>query len=243
MPDWKEFEQLVARLHAACLPNAVVEHNVKLFGRRSNRMRQIDVLIRTTTGPYTTLIAIECKQKARAVGIGQVDEFSAKLSDIGAIQGIMIARKFDAGAKSAALSHNIRLLSYREAERTDWQRLLRDWAPFYLVKVEFTALPEFVDSLSREVPLEAVIEDTDGSTLGMLRDFYDDVNTAIRHDSSKLGELILNAKLKKTWVLSWDGDRQEISGFRFVGTKSIREYMVNVGLAAGHVIETLTGRR
>jgi hypothetical protein len=65
----RDLEILVAKIQKLLAPNAEVLHDVKLRGRKSNRMRQIDVLVRDRVGQYEILIIIDCKDYQRPVSV------------------------------------------------------------------------------------------------------------------------------------------------------------------------------
>ena len=46
-PEWKQLEILIAKIQQELAPEATVSHNVKLMGRQSETLRQIDVLVRS----------------------------------------------------------------------------------------------------------------------------------------------------------------------------------------------------
>ena len=65
-----------------------VIHDAKLPGRKSQRTRQIDVLVRQKIGQYEMLIVLDCKDYARPVDVKGVEEFHGLLDDVGANCGI-----------------------------------------------------------------------------------------------------------------------------------------------------------
>jgi hypothetical protein len=67
-PEWKRFEKLVARIHIALCRDAEVKWSEKLVDA-SGRERQIDVTIRTRTGPHEVLGVVQCKFEKKPVSI------------------------------------------------------------------------------------------------------------------------------------------------------------------------------
>ena len=121
MKRWKEFELLVAKIHAGLAADAQVNHNQKVVGK-SGRVRQLDVTFSKVIGIYPIFVVIECKQYKKPVGIEKVEAFVTKLNDVGASLGVIISTKgFDEGARASAKLHRIVLLSYQEANVIDWQ--------------------------------------------------------------------------------------------------------------------------
>jgi hypothetical protein len=89
--QWQRFEMEVAKVQATLDPHSTVEHNVRLKGILSGQERQVDVLVRGSTGGQTFTIAVESKHYAQRLGIGAVDEFAGKLLDLGVDRGVLFA--------------------------------------------------------------------------------------------------------------------------------------------------------
>ena len=53
--------------------------------------RQIDVAIRSDIAGYPVLIIVECKDYARRVEVGNVDELVGKLNDVGAVSAVLVS--------------------------------------------------------------------------------------------------------------------------------------------------------
>lgn len=94
----KDFEHIVAAIHKRYANNAQVTENEHVNGR------QIDVVIRTTVATYPLTIIVECKDYARTVDIGKVDELIGKLDEVGAQAAILVSNSgFSEKAKERAL--------------------------------------------------------------------------------------------------------------------------------------------
>ncbi|MET9429795.1 restriction endonuclease [Streptomyces sp. NPDC003036] len=89
-PKWRVYEKAVAEYVRQLDPGVTVEHDQHLPGLLSGRPRQIDVLVRGRLAGETILIVWECKDYARPVGLGTVEEFISKLVDVGAHKGVLI---------------------------------------------------------------------------------------------------------------------------------------------------------
>ena len=102
-PEWRLFEQQVARFLRAMDENAQVLWNQKVVGRLSGTPRQIDALITGTfAGEAVTFIA-ECKRYGSPLGIDLVDELVGKTLDVGADRGLLYSFKgYTAPARSRA---------------------------------------------------------------------------------------------------------------------------------------------
>jgi len=121
-PLWKQLEHLVADIQRELAPDAEVTHNVKIKGRNSEQLRQIDVLVRKRVGQYEMLIAIECKDYAAPVSVKGVEEFQGLLADIGANKGAMVCPKgFTRSAKKVASRFQIDLFSPIDTDPHKWQ--------------------------------------------------------------------------------------------------------------------------
>lgn len=121
-PIWKQLEILVAQIQRELAPDAEITHNVKLKGRDSGQMRQVDVLVRQPIGQYQITIAIDCKDYAEPVDVKGVEEFSGLVRDVAADKGAMVAPKgFTAAAKNVAARERIDLFSPVDTDPHKWQ--------------------------------------------------------------------------------------------------------------------------
>jgi predicted Mrr-cat superfamily restriction endonuclease len=89
--SWKEFEALVARLQRAFNKTAKVICNEKIPGKRSGRVRQIDISIRTKIGTENVLMIVECRMRNRKIDVQAVEAFAGVMNDVGARTGIMVS--------------------------------------------------------------------------------------------------------------------------------------------------------
>ncbi len=88
---------------------------------------QLDVTVSENIGSVPIFIPFECKQRGneKPVPMEKVEAFATKLKDVDANAAVMISNTgFDAGARAVAAQHNILLKTYREADETDWKRLV-----------------------------------------------------------------------------------------------------------------------
>ncbi len=121
-PKWRRFEKLVAKIQQELAPTAVVKHDDSIWGRQSQRNRQIDVSISKKIGQYNLLIAMSCKDWSKPVNVNEIDSFSNVLIDIQANKGAMVATNgFTDGAKNMAKSKGIDLYRLIDAEAHEWQ--------------------------------------------------------------------------------------------------------------------------
>ncbi|MFA6092320.1 MAG: restriction endonuclease [Elusimicrobiota bacterium] len=119
-PKWKKFEELVADIQRALSGTADVEANVRIMGT-SGVPRQIDVAVRKTTGQFSLLIIMDCKDWKAPVDIKGVEEFAGLVEDVKANKGAMVCNKgFTAAAKTKATQKGIDLFSAIDSESKDW---------------------------------------------------------------------------------------------------------------------------
>jgi Restriction endonuclease len=118
---WQEFEGVVERLERKFHRNAIVKRDDHLPGRKSQRMRQIDVSIKYTLGPNNILIVVECKRHSRKLGPDEIGAFISKIDDVGAQLGIIVAEKgFTKGARNLAQERGVKTYTLRDTRRESW---------------------------------------------------------------------------------------------------------------------------
>jgi hypothetical protein len=116
-PQWRLFEEEVARVHKELDAKASIRHNVHLIGRKSGTPRQVDVLIEGEIAGQTLRIVAECKRYARKLGIGGVDEFAGKLQDLNVERGLLFTVKgFTAPALKRAEGADVPLIQLRQLD-------------------------------------------------------------------------------------------------------------------------------
>src|ERR1700722_6292994 len=93
MSEYKELEKLVARIQQLLAPRSQVIHNTKLIGRRTRRMRQIDVLVKDKVAQFDINIIVDCKDYKNPVDVKGVEEFYGLLDDVGAQKGVLVCPK------------------------------------------------------------------------------------------------------------------------------------------------------
>jgi len=147
MPEEKQgkaLESLVASLEKALAdtPNVKVHSPMRLPDRTTGKLREHDVVLELNEGHHSLLIAIECRDRSRPIGVPQVEAFGAKCLDTGINQGIIVSTMgFYNTAKTKADHLGIRCLDIEEVDNFEWllaqgiyattTRLLRnDWTFF-----------------------------------------------------------------------------------------------------------------
>jgi hypothetical protein len=99
--DFREYENGVADVLAFLAGDgATVERNVQIRGRRSGRLRQVDVLVRVRIFAISEeALVVDCKRRARPIDVKDVESFIGFLDDVGAAIGLLVTTL---GASAAA---------------------------------------------------------------------------------------------------------------------------------------------
>lgn len=236
---WKEFESLIAKIQAETAPDAVVQTNNFIVGK-SGRKRQLDVTLSRKVGLYPVLIVIECKRYSKPVGIERVEAFVTKLRDVGASQGVMISNKgFTRGAKAVAKEHLIALLSYREAEETDWRSIVgsESWIKLIFSGIEkLTAIAVLGEDAALTLIPDQSLYDEDRNIFCRV----DDVLNQVANEAKSfniVGPIMLDAQVDSPLFLNLNGVLKQVIKLSFTGIKRAWEFTINLCLASGHVLE------
>jgi len=116
--DWGGFEELVKDIHED--GNVSVQRGVTLVGK-SGATREIDVLIRHQSGPYSYLTLVECKHWRSRVKREQIDVLHSSMMDLNASKGILFTtRGFQNGARTYAQSKGIEIFVLRDLTNEEW---------------------------------------------------------------------------------------------------------------------------
>jgi len=152
----KALENLIVSLEKALAenPNVTVHSPMRLPDRTTGKLREHDVVLELKEGHHSVLIAIECRDRSRPIGVPQVEGFGAKCQDTGINQGVIVSTTgFYNTARTKADHIGIRCLDIEEVESFDWllapgihsitrQLLSNDWT-FYPVEDGVVERKEF----------------------------------------------------------------------------------------------------
>jgi hypothetical protein len=117
----REFEQLVTSINKHLHKIATVTPNDKLPDKDNGDLRQVDISVRISDGPSKFLGIIEVRDRSRPVGIGYVEEVSAKRTSVGANNAWIVSKAgFWKSAKLKADALGIGVISYKVALKSDW---------------------------------------------------------------------------------------------------------------------------
>ena len=93
----------------------------KVTGKR----REHDVVLTIKHDHHELIVAIECRDRSRPVGVGEVEVFHNKCSDTGVNSGIIVSSKgFRRTAREKAAHYGIRCLTLDEVEAFSWINVL-----------------------------------------------------------------------------------------------------------------------
>jgi hypothetical protein len=101
--------------------NVVVESPKRLPDKDTGQPREHDIVLTFTPHHHKLVMALECRDRSRKVGVPDVEAFYAKCQRTGIDRGIMVSSTgFTRTALTRAASYNIGCLSLDQAERLDW---------------------------------------------------------------------------------------------------------------------------
>ncbi len=154
VPEWRAFEELVARIESAAAPrDATVTSPDHIPDKRTGKKREVDASIRLTVGTVPVLITIECRKRKSVQDVTWIEQLAKKRLNLGASQTIAVASSgFSKEAENEARLSGIVLRQIKEVSAADVESWL---APKFLVHL-------FKQSRLLENPgLEYVLTDDD----------------------------------------------------------------------------------
>jgi hypothetical protein len=126
MPAWLDYQKLAASVYSALENGAVVTHDEKILGKKSNALRQIDVTLRLSVAGHELLIIVQAKDLNRPADVNVVGEFLSVVEDVQAAKGVLICSSgFTAKALEYAATCGIDLCSVHDASHPKWALNLR----------------------------------------------------------------------------------------------------------------------
>ena len=121
---WKDFERLVAAIHASQAKGAQVTWDDHIDGR------QFDVTLRFKFGMHSYLTVIECKHTQGKVNVERVDALVTKARDVKANKAILVsASGYQTGCFPVAEKHGIELLTLNEKMDVNLDKLIATVSP------------------------------------------------------------------------------------------------------------------
>jgi len=119
----KSLEKLIEHLEKVLTDNTntTIQAPVRLPDRITGRKREHDVLITSKIGHHNLVIAIECRDRSRPIGVNQVESFRTKCQDTGVNQGILVSPTgFWKTAIKKAEHYGIKCLTIEDALSFNW---------------------------------------------------------------------------------------------------------------------------
>lgn len=127
IPDWRQFEQLVARIEADAGPlGLTVISPDRIRCRTTGRLREVDASVRTKIGTSNILITIECRKRRAKQDVTWIEQLSSKKHAIGASRTIAVSSSgFSPEAEAAARHHGIDLRRLSDVSVAEINELIR----------------------------------------------------------------------------------------------------------------------
>ena len=119
----KSLEKLVSSLEKALgqSDEVIVESPKRLKDRITGRKREHDVVLTISRAHHRIVVAIECRDRSRAITVNQVESFWKKCQDTGVDHGVIVSSSgFYNTARQKADFLGIRCLDIEEVESFDW---------------------------------------------------------------------------------------------------------------------------
>lgn len=123
MKPGKELERLVATLERTlAASSAIIEAPSRsLLDRDTGKPREHDVLITWDHGHHQIITAIECRDRARPVGVPDVEAFADKCDATGVHSGVIVSSSgFRQTARMKASARSITCMDLADVDAFDW---------------------------------------------------------------------------------------------------------------------------
>lgn len=124
--------------------NVIIESPKRMRDKDTGRLREHDVVLTIRGAHHTLLVAIECRDRSRKVGVPAIEAFSKKCERTGVNMAVVVSSSgFTTTAVQKAKSLNIRCMSLEEAAQVDWCLMsnLRSRTR-HLLRVNLEIIPE-----------------------------------------------------------------------------------------------------
>lgn len=89
--DWKQYEDEIFEELRRRYPAVPITRNAKVLGRRSQTLRQIDVLIEAQVLDSPVRVIVDAKKRTKPIDVNDVESFIAMMADVEAHRGILIS--------------------------------------------------------------------------------------------------------------------------------------------------------
>jgi hypothetical protein len=121
--DGKDLQRLIRIIESArAAGKEIAIESPKFFPDRiTGRQREHDVVLTIKHAHHEIVVALECRDRSRKVGVSEVEAFQAKCRDTGIHSGIIVSSKgFHSTAKIKAQAYGIRCLTLDQVKGFDW---------------------------------------------------------------------------------------------------------------------------
>lgn len=119
------FQRLVLTIHQHLAGDAVVEESAMLPSISIGALREVDVLIRSSVGPYPVLIGVEATARKRPADTTWVEQMIAKHADLPTTKLVLVCEAgFTANARHRAERDHVAVLAREELDTQDPQHAL-----------------------------------------------------------------------------------------------------------------------
>ncbi len=118
------FQKLVKAINHHLAPaGAKVTESAMLYDPEAETDREIDILVESTILNCSLKIGIECTTEAAPLDVRKIESFKEKHRKVGINKTIVVAKNgFSDSAKKYAEKHNIRLLTFKAAQKENWAK-------------------------------------------------------------------------------------------------------------------------
>lgn len=89
--DWKQYEDEIFEELRERYPDVPITRNAKVLGRKSQTLRQIDVLIEAQVLDSPVRVIVDAKKRTKPIDVNDVESFIAMMADVEAHRGILIS--------------------------------------------------------------------------------------------------------------------------------------------------------
>ena len=244
VPQWQQFEELVARIQRELSPGAEVGRNERIVGR-SGVTRRIDVTVRQRLGTYPVFIAFDCKHHSRRVAIAYVSAFADQAADVGANLAVIVSNTgFTDGARRVAEGHNVTLQTLRQAQSADWTRLVDPDSWTSILGASIRGAEVSLDLRQGE----RIGAGTETRLLNAEHQSVESVNDVfwtmwnLLGQRRQIGRGTVEATTAPGQVFVEHGERiEEVACVRVSADVAVKRWVVHLDLADGHVLQSESG--
>ncbi|MBW1780964.1 MAG: restriction endonuclease [Deltaproteobacteria bacterium] len=166
MKKGRSLEKLVAYLEKHLSNNdlVTVESPKRLRDKSTGRLREHDVVLTIKSGHHTVLVAIECRDRSRPIGVPQLEGFAKKCQETGVGQGVIVSPcGFTKTARKKSQALGIRCLSLDQVNMLPW--LLCEHIEIYRTSYGHIDLNLITENEFKKKPKHFILETDDGEEI------------------------------------------------------------------------------